>query len=145
VTDPRPTQLGATSADIHAAVAASREQPDLFKLYRREWLIVFASESNGAAGFDEASGHFNAKYEGRVFEQDFRVRSTALMPETSPDDVPVYLELFLWNVKGEYKHLRAARKDKRAGDVIVVRNSRAEFDLLDYSKKKLLTGATRGD
>lgn len=139
MTEPRPKQLAGTTADIHAAVEAGREQEDLFKVYRQEWIIVFTSANDGAAGVAECNTIFRRKYEGRVTDDHHRLKSARVLETTSAATVPCHLELLLWNVRGEFKYLVEAKKHAEAGDKIVVRNSRSEFELRDYGKKKLLS------
>lgn len=135
---PRPQQLGATSDDIREAVSAVRETEDTWKVYRKEWQIKFVSTAVGTAGMEEASAFFEKKYAGRVEDDD--VRYQVPIPENNPEDQPVYLELNLWNVKGEWKHsMQAQAHAAEVGDAVVVgRNSREEHNLKDYGIKKLV-------
>lgn len=120
----RPTRLGDT--DIHEAVVKIRETPDLWRVYCKEWWIVFACNTDG-----EAIDHYADNYQGRLEPEDWRSIEWAFGGRA--------LELRLWNLKGEYKHRELA--DQLAATltdaVVVPRSSRDEQDLLGYGKRKL--------
>jgi hypothetical protein len=146
----RPQMLGRTSEDIKEGVASVREQADLFKVYVKEWVIVATSQAHGSEGRNELEARFETKYSGRVYPDDVRYTSAKSNPATDESTVPVYLELHIWNVRGEFKHFQSA-VDYVSQEVpeplevkIVGRNSRAEYDLKDYSTKRLLSSKLTG-
>lgn len=131
---PRPGVL--SSVDIRGEVAAVRELADLWKVYRPEWLIVFASSTTGEAGEAECQAHFDARFEGRVRQDDVAISS--VYPGT---DSRSQLLLRLPNIKGEFKTRELAeayvRFQRWDNAVVVPRSGRAEHKLKEYGIKKL--------
>jgi hypothetical protein len=129
-----------SGVDIKQAVQSVRETNDTFKVYVKEWLMVFASIAPVKAGGEqEVLDRFEEKYAGRVRDEDVRLEPSS---SVSPDDYSMRLMLRLPNVKGEFKTraLASAYVDEQGFEdaSIVSRNSRDEHVLKDYSIKKLL-------
>lgn len=131
----RPAKL--SSVDVGEEVRKVRETSDTYKVYVREWLVVFVSDAAGDAGVEECRRRFREKYEGRVRDEDVRVEGTS---RKFPDRYGSRLMLCLPNVRGEFKTLALAEEfaGKFDGAVVVGRNSRDEYELKNYGLKKLL-------
>lgn len=119
--------------DIHAEVAKVRETPDLWRVYCKDWLIVFVAEDD--KDIDE---YFLDKFDGRVRDEDHRIITWA-------EGSARALELYLFNLKGEFKHREQAELfantefAESRSPTVVPRSSRAEQELKDYSKRKLIS------
>lgn len=127
MTNPRPTRLG--DVDVHEAVSAVRETPDLWKAYRPEWLITHTARTEA-----ECAAVFHASHAGRIRDEDVRYR----------EHVGLWaLELRLPNLKGEFKTReladRYATEQVDQNTVVVARSSRDEMKLLEYGKRKLVS------
>ncbi len=115
-----------------------------WRVYLAEWLTVYTSDATGGAGADECEGYFAAKYEGRVRDEDWRIEDLNRSPLFH-----VQLQLWLPNLRGEYKDRRDAEKaaDALAADPpydgaalfikVVQRGSPEERELLNYGRKML--------
>lgn len=135
----RPEVLSDVS--VKDAVSEVREIEDLWKVYVPEWIIVASSDANGTDGLAEMEKVVAEKYHDRVRPEDARV---VPISTRYPDDWPYRLELKLPNQRGEFKRrdLAEAYAEKmgwllQPGTSIVPRNSKAEFQIKDYGKKKL--------
>ena len=132
---------------------------DLWRVYRREWVIVYSLNAvlNRADPLadhlpvilsDGVSEYFEAHYAGRVADDDVRFGSEILGLTAHAQ-----LELFLPNLKAEFKHRADAEtylQRRLEVDVdavplggrvyhVVQRNSTQEQELLSYGVKKLPT------
>jgi hypothetical protein len=116
MTEHRPSRIG--DVDIHDAVAQVRETEDVWKLYRKEWLLVPGGEL--------------ANYEGRLLPED--IKHSANWGGGNN-----YVRL--WNVKGEFKTRELAETHAALvtqGEVrVVARSSRDEQQLKAYGKRML--------
>jgi hypothetical protein len=105
-----------------------------WRVYLKEWLIVYTSDRLEDYGQQECRDHFTKNYEGRIWPEDVQVRAVS-----QPGPQPQVLEFRLWNRHGEYKDRTGA--DELAsvleGSVVVQRGSEDEQELLGYSRKML--------
>jgi hypothetical protein len=128
----RPAKLSDIS--IKQEVQEARDSEDIFRLYRQEWVEVFTSHALGAEGAAEAYSYFGEKYEGRVYPDD-----VAYVPG-SPT-TPTKVKLRLPNLRGEFKFAflanRFAEEQGFSDWQIVAKNSKADYLIKDYSRKKL--------
>lgn len=124
--NPRPTQLGSSSSEIAEEVRQVRDTADTWKVYRKEWIVVSHCETR-----EEADSAVSLVWQGRVLPEDIRLTA---------EEGPLFIEVFLWNQKSEWKHHAMAEIDAKGygGDARVVgRNSREETLLRDYGIKRL--------
>jgi hypothetical protein len=141
----RPEVLG--DGDLRTRVAEVREQAELWQLWRQEWVIVASSDAKGAEGKAEMEARFKAKYDERVEEGHWRILPVS---QRNPDRWEYRLELFIWNVKGEFKrrelaegYLADQREENPDGDWgdelcrVVAKNSRDAYKLREYGTRKL--------
>jgi len=116
-----------------------------WRVYLREWLIVYTSDAAGPEGVDECWDHFAGKYKGRVRDQDRQVAATS---SDRPGAYPYRLELRLPNLKGEYKDeadavlLSAEHAGIEEQPRVVRRGSPEEQELLGYGRKMLPAAGT---
>lgn len=118
-----------------------------WRVYLREWLIVWTSDADGPEGVDECWDYFARKYKGRVREEDRRVVDAITGRQGSAG--PQCLQLWLPNLKGEFKDRTDADKlaDALAADPpyegaglfvgVIQRGSAEERELLEYGRKML--------
>lgn len=107
------------------------------RVYLQEWLIVYTSAAQGEAARKECGDVYNRMYDKRV-----RSDHAKLIPasQEEPDRWEWQLQLFLWNLRGEFTSaLDAAELASLLGDktVTVRRYSTEEDDLLAYGKRRL--------
>jgi hypothetical protein len=108
----------------------------LYRVYMREWTIVYSGQSTGSNGQEECERVFADKYEGRVRRDDMRVRKSA--------SGHWVLELHRPNLQGEFTDEQAAEELRSArGDyaLIVPAGSAGELDQLEYGRKMLPAAA----
>lgn len=111
---------------------------DIVRLYRREWVIVWSDiRAEGETSADvtrRATEHAIARYDGRVHDEDLRISLHG-----GGRDTVVYVELFLPNLKGEFKTraLAEAHASNWGHADIVVRNSPEDHELRAYGVKML--------
>lgn len=107
---------------------------DLYRVYHREWVLVYSSAATGDEGTTEVVKHFEEKYQGRIRDADWQ--PLLLGPHQASE-----LTLHLPVLKGEFKKLAHATHLAMTFDVahteVVIRNSKEERALLDYGKRKL--------
>lgn len=139
-TQPRPAKL--SHVDLAAEVAQVRETDDLYRVYRREWIVAHVEDR--LPGDDERTApmlmrckeHFAAKYAGRVHPDDVAYECLG----GAPHDI-VQLKLRLPNLKGEFKTEALARAYVHSqvwlDAMVVARNSREDHTLRGYGIKKL--------
>lgn len=132
MTDPRPKRLSHT--DIGEHIAEVRETDDVYRLYRPEWITVFAATGTDATRMAEE--FFALKYAGRVYERD--VRYVVL---GSGVTAMVQLRLRLPNVVGEFKYAHLAQQHAETHGFddyrIVARNSKDDHDIRSYGVRRL--------
>jgi hypothetical protein len=116
-----------------------------WRVYVREWMIVYTSDSSGPEGADECWDHFERLYKGRVRKMDRQVITD------SPHVHPYLLKLRLPNLKGEFRDQADARVlvsdlvDAGCSSYMVQRGSEDEKVLLDYGRKMLPDGDASTD
>jgi hypothetical protein len=121
------------------------EELDTWKVYVKDWLIVFTSPTDSELGMAECSVVFDDKFDGRVKESDSRIT-----PMFDTGLTKYYLELRLWNPVGEFKTEELAKDfavsvyTAHPEFLIVGRNSRDEQVLQDYGKVKLVIAESKG-
>lgn len=120
-------------------------EADTWKVYVKDWLIVYTSDSDSELGMAECSVEFDEKYEGRVSEGDTRTT-----PMFDTGITKYYLELCLWNPLGEFKTEELAKDfactvEKSHPEFLIVgNNSRGEQVLQDYGKVKMAIAESKG-
>jgi hypothetical protein len=109
-----------------------------FKVYEKQWIIVFASDPrhSGYSGQLQCSDTLTTSYAGKVIPDDAKVEPA--VSERDGDRLPWYLKLRLWALVAEYREEPGQWKLSGPADVQVVRaGSPEERKLLDYGRKKL--------
>lgn len=136
---PRPS-VSEGALDLKEAVESVRELDDLWNVYAREWVWVWTSTKVGEEGREQCLSHFADTYEGRVVYPD----EVKVIPssEAHPDQWPWRLALLLPTLKSVHK-LRSqaeahAVEEGFEDPKIVSRNSKEDFAIRNYGKKKLL-------
>lgn len=124
------------------------ELADTYRVFVKDWVIVYASTVEDSPGRLQCVDHFNDRYEGRVEPEDERI--VRMFHDTS-QPAKHYLELRLWTQKGEFKTHELAVEFVRTLDPakwtdghVVKRNSRNEQILRDYGKVKLSIAEAKG-
>jgi hypothetical protein len=115
-----------------------RETNDIWRLYRREWVIVhtisLTSDEVDAAHqlFDQIRSWMTEHLTGRVKEQDMDI-------ELNTDDAGHFwghAKVFKDTLKGEFKYVEAAQTHAMIHQydeyVIVPRNSKSDHDIRNY-------------
>jgi hypothetical protein len=112
-------------------------EDDLFRVYVPEWTVAFTYDpqpgQSTAEAFEHVWAYYDQRYAGRVRREDVQVVQDGT---THP---LVRLLLLLPVLKGEFKHRPLAEAfvnaDPRLCEraTIVVRNSKADHDLRNYS------------
>jgi len=132
--EPRPRPVMVTTTDT--------VEMDMFRLYRREWTIMYTAAVNDN-GYQDADllpacrTHFETTFAGRVRDEDVRYE----LVDEGTAGVRGRLLLRLPVLKGEFKHATAAfdwAVEQGWDDVMIVpRNSAIDHNLRSYSIKKL--------
>lgn len=125
--EPRPTQL----SDDLSGIAT----PDLWRVYRHEWVIVYVTE-DGEGATERVTNYVGDKLLGRVVADDYRT-----VVEGEGQYAVLQVQARLPNMRGEFKH----REDAHAyvaeqgwlDATIVQRNSPADYELRAYGTKRL--------
>ncbi len=117
-----------------------KETDDLWRLYRREWVIVHTIDSvadDGRPAFDAARTWIADNLTGRVREQDIQIELNTDLGRTFWAHVMVFKD----NLKGEFKHAEIAQMfaQRRQYDeyTIVPRNSKTDHEIRSYGVVKL--------
>jgi hypothetical protein len=113
----------------------------LYRVYAREWLVMYVSDSLEVPGAQECKDVFRERYAGRVLDEEWRtVHVGAFRPGRKA------LEMLLWNLQGEYKDRGLAEKLKaeRPQAVLVEAGSPEERELLNYGRRMLPQRGARG-
>lgn len=133
--DPRPVPL--TGTDIPAEVKAVRETDDLWRVYRREWVMLYVSTvPPQGTPLENCQRWFAANLDGRVYPQDVRYEPVG----TGPHAV-CRLMVAMPVMKAEWKTRELAERYV-AGQgwtdaQLVARNSKADHELRGYGVRKL--------
>lgn len=118
-----------------------KETDDIFRLYRREWVIVHTTTEQGS---EDATGVTTTAFawardnlEGRVYGKDMRLTSFTDLAGT----FWCHIEVFKDNLKGEFKYTENAQQFANVNQyeeyVIVPRNSKSDHDIRNYGIVKL--------
>lgn len=117
-----------------------KETDDIWRLYRREWVIVHTLTAKGEDATEVVSaGHEWAKTNlyGRVRKADINL--TANTDGTGM--FWVHVQVFKDNLKGEFKYIQDAQFFAKTHDydefVIVPRNSKSDHDIRNYGVVRL--------
>lgn len=118
-----------------------RKADDLWRLYRREWVIVHTitrtGDSDGHAVFDAVREWMQINLGDRVKKTDMRIS----MNTDNAGTFWAHAEVFKDNLKGEFKHPQAAQAHAMTNGydeyTIVPRNSKSDHDLRSYGVVKL--------
>lgn len=117
-----------------------KETDDLWRLYRREWVIVHSITRKGDDGkptFDEATAWMAENLAGRVEDNDMRITLNTDQAGT----FWAHIEVFKDTLKGEFKYVEGAQNhavvNKYEEYVIVPRNSKSDHDIRSYGVVKL--------
>lgn len=116
------------------------DNDDLWRLYRREWVIVHTIERRGNDGrnaFTAAMEWIAENLEGRVGEKDVQI-------ELNTDQASLFwahVKVFKDNLKGEFKYFQGAERHAVSQGfdeyTIVPRHSKLDHDIRNYGVKKL--------
>ena len=117
-----------------------------WRVYTRQWCIVFVSELPGEEGKKAAEIRFSAKYEGKIEPGDSMITPVA---ELEPDRFPYQLELRLWVMQlaaTTRDHAEAVLKSLTnlvpvSEPVMVQEGSSEERELVTYGQRKLSGGS----
>lgn len=114
------------------------ESDDIFRLYTREWVIVYttANHDGCAAATVQAIGWAEENLTGRVRDKDIQLDT-----QTDGTAYWVHVKVFKENMKGEFKQLTAAETHAMIHQydeyTIVPRNSAADHEIRNYGVTKL--------
>jgi len=105
-----------------------------WRVYIKEWL-----RDDSDCTEESLTERFEAKYGGRLLDEDWRISGDDEFPSTP---LEFFLEIRLWNVKGEWKDAVEAEEHARLLREVgghpeaeaVPRNSRREHVLKSYGK-----------
>jgi hypothetical protein len=105
---------------------------DTWCIYQREWVAVFRNGS--LIGRTACVQAFKLDWEGKVGPDEWRLRSSG-----KKEPLTWTLEVFLPNLKGEFKDKKVAEAHARPmkGSVVVRWGSKEEAALLDYGVEQL--------
>lgn len=108
-----------------------------YRVWERQWVAVYTSDADGAAGKTECEVHFEDIFEGNVREKEWRVIDQS-------DFWPATLELYLPVVIGEETDIREAEALQNVSVVahdadswIAELGSALDKELESYGRKKL--------
>jgi hypothetical protein len=119
-----------------------RESDDLWRLYRREWVIVHTLDRVGES-FDDTDSVAQAAQEwvaknltGRIRDEDVKI-----VLHDDGGHPYAHVEVYKDNLKGEFKYVENAQMfakiEKYEEYVIVPRNSKSDHDIRNYGVVKL--------
>jgi hypothetical protein len=123
------------------------DEQRFWRVYVREWVVAYISDTDGRDGMKECIQRFSEVYEGKVRPEEWRVEPWSLK---FPPGWPWMLMLLLPVMKAEYVSrplaLDCARKiDGRMWLVtVVLEGSKADKKLLNYGKRMLREGSGDG-
>lgn len=122
-----------------------KETSDIWRLYRREWVIVHTVDGVGDPEvvppslpvFDAARDFVNEHLSGRVRDEDVQL----VMNTDGHNTFWCHVQIYKETLKGEFKHVEHAQfYAVNAGYeeyVIVPRNSKSDHNLRNYGVVKL--------
>jgi hypothetical protein len=117
--------------------ATKNEIQSTWRVYVKEWL-----QDDSDCTRESLEERFQAKYGGRLEDDDWRIVGDDEFPE---NPMEFFLQVRLWNVKGEWKYPDEAEEHARLLREVgghpeaeaVARNSRREHVLMSYGKLML--------
>jgi hypothetical protein len=116
------------------------DNEDLWRLYRREWVIVHTAYRTGndvRNAFLAAQQWTRENLTGRVAETDIQFEAFS----NQAGNFWVHVKVFKENLKGEFKYMHGAERHavQEGYDeyTIVPRNSKIDHDIRSYGVKKL--------
>jgi hypothetical protein len=117
-----------------------KETEDVWRLYRREWVIVqtfTAQSTDGRVVFDLAKAWADENLNGRVRLSDIDVE----LNTDGTDMFWAHVKVYKDNLKGEFKHVENAQAFAKIEEfqeyTIVPRNSKSDHDIRSYGVVKL--------
>lgn len=118
-----------------------RETDDLWRLYRREYVIVHTISRTGDEDakpvFDQIRTWMQENLAGRIRDTDMRIT----LNTDNAGSFWAHAEVFRDNLKGEFKHVEQAQlfasQQQYEEYVIVPRNSKSDHDIRNYGVVKL--------
>jgi hypothetical protein len=112
--------------------------PPSWRVYQKEWTVVYTSDALGEDGFAEASAWLTEHYDGRLAAEDQRVSI-----EVRPED-PARVSVRTWNLRGEWTrqedaeaHAQRIWAAEGVVPTVVGAETYQEQELLDYGKRML--------
>jgi hypothetical protein len=113
-------------------------EADLWRLYRREWIVVYGVAAS-PAGLEQCRRVYDERYLGRVRDDEVRYVTEGAGPHRVDQ-----LQLLLPNLKGEFKHAddatAFARRQGWEDTVLVGRNGAADHEIRAYGVRLLANG-----
>lgn len=117
------------------------ENDDIWRLYRREWVVAHTitryGDDDGRNTFDACVAWAKENFDGRVRTEDINVELNTDQKSVFWGHVMIYRE----NLKGEFKSFGTAETFASINHydeyTIVPRNSTADHELRTYGVKKL--------
>lgn len=116
------------------------DNDDLWRLYRREWVIVHTVHRRG----EDARDAFTAAMEWIAENLKGRVEDNDTQIQVHTDQAGLFwahVMVFKDNLKGEFKYMQGAERHAIAAGydeyTIVPRNSAIDHDIRSYGVKKL--------
>lgn len=117
-----------------------KETDDIWRLYRREWVIVHTvtlKADDGQPAYDAANAWYKDNLKDRVRPEDASVQ----LNTDGSGLFWAHVQIFKDNLKGEFKHVENAQafaaQQHWEEYVIVPRNSKSDHDIRNYGVVKL--------
>jgi hypothetical protein len=114
------------------------DQPDgNYRVYVTEWVNAWTSTQSGEDGHDEAAGHFQQTWEGRLHDGDWRFTAGAGDTTSVCLRVPNLRSEWRGGYKAAVAHAQEISEAGEGPAAVVLAGSETERDLLNYGKRKL--------
>jgi hypothetical protein len=110
-----------------------------WKVYEKQWVIVFASDLNPqqGSGKRQCEDRLEGSWAGKVDSLDVKIEAAFRASMAAAARFPWYLKLRLWVLIAEYKSNPTAMWMADEHRAIVRTGSKEERELLDYGRKRL--------